>query len=131
MRLKGMLQMPHKEDALTPDEALARLFDLIREQAGNDRRFARQLLEAMGVTVIFRGEEALEAMDPVLVAANGYDEFRQTFASFKITQLKKIIKEFGLATASDMKGKKLPQLIDIMWEGASNKRHDSVPSWRK
>ena len=123
--------MPPREDSLTPDEALSRLFDLISEQASNDRRFARQLLEAMGVTVLFRGEEALDAIDPVLVVANGYDEFRRTFSTFKLTQLKKIAKEYGLATTSDMKGKKLPQLIDIMWEGASNKRHDSVPSWRR
>jgi hypothetical protein len=121
-----------ERNPISPDEALDRLFTLIREQASEDRRFGRRLLEAVGVTVIYRGEEAVDALDPVLLVAEGREKFEKTLNSFKIAELRRLIKEFDLATASDLKGKKKKiDLIDVMWRGAQNKRADTVPRWSR
>ena len=115
---------------ISPEEALDRLFTLIREQASQDRQFGRRLLEAVGVTVIYRGDDALDAVDPVLLAAEGREAFEKTLGGFKVADLKRLINSFDLATASDLKGKrKKADLIEVMWLGASSKREDTVPRW--
>jgi hypothetical protein len=115
---------------ISPEEALDRFFNLIREQALQDRHFGRRLLEAVGVTVIYRGDDARDAVDPVLLAADGRETFEKTLNSFKVADLKTLIKNFDLATTSDMKGKKKKaDLIDLAWQGAKGKRTDTVPSW--
>jgi hypothetical protein len=116
--------------AITPEEALDRLFTLIREQASQDRQFGRRLLEAVGVTVIYRGDDAFDAVDPVLLAADGREAFEKALNTFKVADLRALIKNFDLATASDMKGrKKKSELIELMWQGARGKREDTVPRW--
>jgi hypothetical protein len=115
---------------ISPEEALDRLFMLIREQASQDRQFGRRLLEAVGVTVIYRGDDAFDAVDPVLLAADGREAFEKTLNSFRVADLKALIKSFDLATAADMKGrKKKADLIELMWQGAKGKRDDTVPRW--
>jgi len=115
---------------ISPDEALDRLFTVIREQASQDHRFGRRLLEAVGVTVVYQGEEAIDAVDPVLVAAEGRDRFEKTFSGFKIADLRALINQFDLATQSDLKGKrKKADFIELMWRGARAKREDTVPRW--
>lgn len=117
---------------LEADEALDRMFAIIREEATADPRFARRLLDALNVRVVFRGEQAVKSVDPVIVAGQGYEHFRETFHTFKAAQIKSMLKEFGLATAQDMKGKtKVPQLVDLMWRGAQAKLHDIARSPRR
>lgn len=120
-----------KNEPLEPAEALDRFFTLIREEAASNPAFSRRLAQALGCSVIFRGDEALAAVDPVMVAGEGLDAFRQTFLTFAPKDLRKLIKEHGLATQADMKGKtKAPMLVDLMWEGACSKRRDLVPRGR-
>lgn len=110
---------------LDPATALDRFFSIVREEALANPRFAARLSEAVGYNVLFRGSENLPAIDPVRVALKGQDEFRQTFLSFKAAELKKLIKDFNLATASDLAGKTKPtQLVEVMWLGASAKIRD-------
>jgi len=121
-----------RDGPIDPAEALNSLFAIVREEEASNPSFARRLVQAMGATVIFRGDDAVLSVDPVLVAASGPDEFRRTFLSFTPKELKAIIKEYGLATAQDMKGKnKAPLLVDLMWQGATSKRRDLTPGWRK
>ncbi len=114
-----------KQNEIEPVEALDRFFSIIRERANSDPLFARQLSDAIGHTVVFRGEEAIQSIDPIMVARQGANEFRETFLSFSAKDLKKILKDFGLASAQDMKGKNKPALlVDLMWERASIKLRD-------
>ena len=53
---------------IDPAEALDTLFQIVREEALNNPKFARRLLDAVGHTVEFRGEAALAAVDPTLVS---------------------------------------------------------------
>lgn len=110
---------------MDPIEALDRFFAVVRQEASDNPSFAARLLGALGANVVFRGEAAVNSVDPLLVALKGHDEFRTTFLSFSVKDLKAIVKDFGLATTADMKGKtKAPQIVDQMWIGASAKLRD-------
>jgi hypothetical protein len=110
---------------IEPVEALERFFAVVRQEAVDNPKFAARLLDALGTKVVFRGDAATASVDPLQVALAGYDEFRATFLSFPIKDLKVLVKDFGLATAADMKGKsKAPQIVDVMWAGASAKIKD-------
>jgi hypothetical protein len=96
--------------SISPEEALDRLFTLIREQAFQDRQFGRRLLEAVGVTVVYRGEDAVDAVDPVLLAAEGREVFEKTLNG-----------NFDLATPADLKGRrKKADLIELAWKGGKS-----------
>jgi hypothetical protein len=74
---------------LAPGDALDRIFEVIRQEAAGNPTFARRMLDAAGVTVVFSGPEAAVAADPVLLAARGdYAVFRESFLSFTEKDLK-------------------------------------------
>ena len=110
---------------IEPVEALERFFAVVRQEAVDNPSFAARLLDTLGAEVVFRGDAAASSVDPLQVALKGYDEFRATFLSFSPKDLKAFVKDFGLATPADMKGKsKAPQIVDVMWAGASAKIKD-------
>ncbi|HVX34765.1 MAG TPA: hypothetical protein VHC71_00930 [Hyphomicrobium sp.] len=111
---------------VSPGEALERLFEVIREEAVANPAFARRLLDAVDVTVIFSGPDAVKVADPILAAARSdYATFRESFLSFTEKDLKSLIKGFVLATDEQIKGVKTKPkqsgLVDLMWEGAHRK----------
>jgi hypothetical protein len=111
-----------------PAEAFNGLFKVVREEALSNPMFARRLLEAVGCIVEFRGEEALAAVDPVLVAMRGPEEFRRTFLSMKAADLKKIGKTFSLMESHETARKSAGQLVDLLWERASERVRDLIPT---
>lgn len=115
---------------IDPAEALDNLFQVVREEALRNPAFARRLLVAVGCTVEFRGEQALAAVDPVLVAIRGPEEFRRTFLSMSAKEIKKIGKDFSLIEESETKKKSVAALVDLLWERASERMHDLVPRTR-
>lgn len=111
---------------IDPEEALERLFTVIREEASRNPAFARRMLDAVGCPVRFQGSDAATAADPILIAArNEFPDFRQMFDTFSESELKTLIKGFGLATDQQLKGiKTKPKkigFIDLMWDGAKRK----------
>ena len=60
---------------IDPARALDQLLQVIRQEAPKSPEFGRRLLEAVGYEVVYRGEEAVAALDPVLLALKGYQEF--------------------------------------------------------
>lgn len=119
------------KSTISANEALDNFFEIVREEAAANPMFGRRLLEAIGHTVQYRGEEALAAIDPVAVARQGYDEFRRTFMSMKLKEIKKVGEVSGLF----MKGNKYPAavgpLVDALWERADEKRAFLAPRRRE
>lgn len=113
-------------DKLSPREALERIFEVIREEAESNPTFAKRMLDAAGVTVVFSGPDAAKVADPISAAARGdYASFRESFIGFSEKSLKDLIKGFALATAEQVKGVKTEPkqngLVDLLWEGARRK----------
>lgn len=111
---------------VSPGEALEKLFEVIREEAAANPMFARRLLDAVDVTVVFSGPEAAKVADPIVAAARGdYASFRESFIGFTEKELKGLLKGFALATDEQIKGVKTKPkqsgFVDLMWEGAKRK----------
>jgi hypothetical protein len=118
-----------EKQKVSPGDALSRLFDVIREEALANPRFAHRMLSAVGCQVVFVGDDAAKTADPILLAGSGdFSAFYETFSSFSEKDLKAMIGTFALGTAEDVKaikGKsKKPAYIDLMWEGAQAKLND-------
>ena len=114
--------------SISPSEALAKLFTVIREQAAANPKFASEMLSAMGVQVVFQGPEAALSIDPVVEAGRlDHVAFRERFSTFSESDLKKMITNFGLGTADDIRKvttrpKKIG-FIELLWSGARSKLH--------
>ncbi len=113
-------------DKISPAEALERIFEVVREEATSNPTFAKRMLDAAGVTVVFSGPDAAKVADPIVAAARGdYASFRESFIGFPEKSLKDLIKGFALATNEQVKGVKTEPkqdgLVDLMWEGARRK----------
>ena len=111
---------------ISANEALEKIFEVIRQEAAGNPTFARRMLDAAGVTVVFQGTEAAKLVDPIVQAARcEYADFRERFLTFSEKDLKAILKNFALATEEQVKAvKSKPKqsgLIDLMWEGAKGK----------
>jgi len=112
--------------SVSPGEALERIFEVIREEAVANPTFAKRLLDAAGVTVVFSGPDAAKVADPILAAARAeYADFRESFIGFTEKDLKSLLKGFALATDEQIKSVKTKPkqsgLVDLMWEGAKRK----------
>lgn len=112
--------------SVSPGEALERIFEVIREEAVANPTFAKRLLDAAGVTVVFSGPDAAKVADPILAAARAeYADFRESFIGFAEKDLKSLLKGFVLATDEQIKSVKTKPkqsgLVDLMWEGAKRK----------
>ena len=112
--------------SVSPGDALERIFEVIREEAVANPTFAKRLLDAAGVTVVFSGPDAAKVADPILAAARAeYADFRESFIGFTEKDLKSLLKGFALATDEQIKSVKTKPkqsgLVDLMWEGAKRK----------
>lgn len=111
---------------ITPGEALERIFEVIREEAASNPKFAHRMLDAAGVTVVFSGPDAVKIADPIVAAARGdYASFRESFLGFPEKDLKGLLKGFALATDEQVRSVKTKPkqsgLVDLLWEGAQRK----------
>lgn len=114
------------QDKLDPAEALERLFAVISQEARGNPVFARRMLDAMAVSVVFTGTDAAKAADPILLAARGdYAAFRESFVTFAEKDLKALLKGYALATDGQIAGvtskPKQSGLVDLLWDGAQRK----------
>ncbi len=111
-----------------PVELLDRLFEEVREEARNNAVFADRLIKALSVSVVYEGEDALKASDPIYLASiKEKTPFMAIYnvPGFKLGALKKLIKDSNLATAEDLKVKRTKkQLIEFMYTRAVDKANE-------
>ena len=84
--------------SVTPEEALDRLFTVIRKEAVANPKFAKRLFDAVGTPVKFQGNDAALTADPVVAAKrNDHATFREMFSTFSEADLKKMVTNWGLS----------------------------------
>ena len=113
-----------------PAEALDQLLQIIREEAASNPRFERRMLEAAGFQVIYRGDQTLSALDPVLVAMRGFEEFRRTFNSMRTAEIKKVGKDSALFSVGERLPTQPGALTDLLWDRASQRLSNLAPQLR-
>ncbi|MCA8898300.1 MAG: hypothetical protein R3C00_04020 [Hyphomonas sp.] len=114
---------------LSPDQALKRFLAVVAEEADMNAGFRNRLLLALGVPVLFEGQDDIMSISPVeLVVRYDQDTFRRIYATLKPPALQKVLKESGLATKDDlafpksMKApEKLDRMLDMLFERASDR----------
>jgi hypothetical protein len=114
-------------DKLSPEEALERLFEVIRQEAAASPKFARRMLDAINAPITFSGSDAGDAADPIILAgrSENVQAYLEKLITFSEPELKKMIKAHGLGTAEDVKnavraggGHRKHKLIELMWTRA-------------
>lgn len=111
-------------EPIEPTKALDQFFAVVREEAIRNPAFGARLLEALNVQVIYHGDAAAEVVDPVALVRQGPEVFRKTFLGFDNKKLKKVLKDFGLASQTDIGRLGGPQLVELLWKRASTKHEE-------
>lgn len=108
--------------------ALDAFFATVRRHADENPAFASELVQALSIPIEVTVETPADVkakmlfLDPVVIAGQGYDVFRQTFVPLKDPQKKAIIKHYNLADLPSKGGPKGDELVGIMWEASRSRR---------
>ncbi len=114
---------------LTPVEYIDRFFDELRTEVRSNPALAARLVKALGGNVVFENETKADVANPYALAAEGDKaRFLGVFGSMKIGDIKKVLKDYNLATRIDMTGKNADQLIDMLYNRASRKVNERKSS---
>ena len=112
---------------ISPVGALDAFFATVRRHADSNPSFAAELVQALSVPISITVETPADVkakmlfLDPVIVAGNGYDAFREIFVPLKDAQKKAIIKHYNLADLPSKGGPKGDELVGVMWEAARSR----------
>jgi hypothetical protein len=108
--------------------ALDAFFAVVRRYADSDSAFAAELVDALGVPIELNIESPADVkakmlfLDPVVIAGQGLDKFRNVFAPMTDVQRKAIIKHYNLADLPSKGAPKGEALVKLMWDGALSRR---------
>lgn len=109
-------------ERLDPVDYLDRFFDELRQEVRSNPQFASRLVKALGGEVVFEDARKGDVANPFSLAADApKSRFYAVFASMKPSELKRMLKDYNLATAVDMRGKRPAELLDMLYERASAK----------
>jgi len=112
--------MPN-EKPVSPNSALRRFLDVVADEADMNAAFRNRLLLALGVPVIFEGQDDLASVHPAELAVR-YDEhtFKRIYGQLKGPALKKILTQHNLASAVEAgaKGIKPTAQVELLWDRA-------------
>lgn len=118
--------MPN-DKPVSPNLALRRFLDAVADEADMNAAFRNRLILALGVPVIFEGQDDLASVHPVELAVR-YDEhsFKRIYSQLKGPALKKILTQHGLASAAEAgaKGIRPPQQIELLWDRARGRAEE-------
>jgi len=109
------------EKPLSPNVALRRFLDVVAEEADMNAAFRNRLLLALGVAVIFEGQDDLATVHPAELAVR-YDEhtFKRIYEQLRGPALKKLLVTHNLASAAEAgaRGIRVPEQVQLLWERA-------------
>lgn len=114
------------DEPIEPQVALGRFLNIVKNQADADQTFRDSLLQALGVTVIYAGEDEITNVAPHIVAAQKDElQFRAIYGQLNATKLKAIlVTKSKLASKADAQGKTADDLIDMLWQRARNRAEE-------
>lgn len=109
------------EKPISPNASLRRFLDVIADEANMNAEFRNRLLLAIGVPVMFEGQDDLATVHPAELAVR-YDEhtFKRIYGNLKGAALKKLLVSHNLASAAEAgaKGIKVGDQVQLLWERA-------------
>jgi hypothetical protein len=113
------------QDQVEPQVALSRFLTAIKNQADMDPSFRNNLLLALGVTIVFEGENDLSSVEPHIVAARKDElSFRAIYSKLTGPKLRSLITKAKLASATDLRGKSPEEMMTMLWERARGRAQE-------
>jgi len=113
------------KEYLTADLAINRFLRAVKDAAAESPEFRARIIEALNVTVLYEGEEQFVGADPIKQAGKwSQDAFARIWSKATLGQIKTVMKSYQLATPEDMKGKRKPQLIELLYDRAQKESHN-------
>lgn len=110
---------------VSAEVALSAFFRAVRDEANVSPAFRARLIDALGINVLYEGEEQFEGANPVKQAGLwSEDAFARIWSKASLKQIREALKLHQLATPEDMKGKRKPQLVEMLYERAEQ-AHDN------
>jgi hypothetical protein len=110
------------QPVISPDVALRRFLEVIANEAAANTGFRNRLLQAVGVKVVFEGEDDIATADPVDLAQRySEDAFKRIYGILKAPDLQSLMIGRGLATKDTFPvkpKKRVPELLALLWETA-------------
>lgn len=100
--------------------ALNNFLQAVGDAAAEDAKLRSRLIETLNFTVLYEGEEQFIGADPTKQAQRwSEDAFCRIWGRATVTQIKAALKDHGLATTSDMRGLRKPNLLELLYRRAS------------
>lgn len=118
--------MPN-EKPISPNASLRAFLEVIADEADMNAAFRNRLLLAIGVPIIFEGQDDLATVHPAELAVR-YDEhtFKRIYGNLKGAALKKILTSFNLASTVEAgaKGIRVGDQVQLLWERARGRAEE-------
>ncbi|HEX8902106.1 hypothetical protein [Vitreimonas sp.] len=113
------------DEKIAPQIALNRFLSVIRQRAEVDATFRDDLIQALGVSVSYEGEDDLTNVAPHIIAAKKDElQFRAIYGRLSAAKLRAIFKRSELATTADVARKSADDLIDMLWKRANSRARE-------
>jgi hypothetical protein len=107
------------ENQKSPKQALNDFFRAIQDLAAEDATLRGRLIDALGVQVLYEGEEQYVGQNPIKQASKwSEDAFKRIWKPASVAQIKAALTDFELATTSDMRGLRKADLLDLLYSRA-------------
>jgi hypothetical protein len=115
--------MSYDNDPVEPQVALSQFLNVIKSHADSNQEFRDDLLRAIGVAVLYAGEDDLTNVPPHIVAAQkGELKFRAIYGTLGGPKIRTIlVTKSKLASKADAAGKSAEELLDMLWKRSYNK----------
>lgn len=113
------------DQKIAPQVALGRFLAVIRQRAEVDPTFRDDLIQALGVSVSYDGEDDVINVAPHILAVHKTElQFRAIYGGLTTAKLKAVFKKSDLATTADIARKSADELIDMLWKRARNRARE-------
>ena len=109
---------------ITPEDALERLFDVIRDWAGKPEN-AHHMISVLGMSVEYPKADPKLINPHVLVKTRTEEDFYSIFAAMKPAEITKIMILNRLGVKEDFTGMKAPELLEELYERAKAKAEET------
>jgi hypothetical protein len=113
------------KSSLAPEEALERIFDVVRDWARKPEN-ARHLISVLGLTVEYPRADPKIINPHVLVKSRSEEEFHAIFAMMTVAQLRTVMTNNKLGVTADFTGMNKPQLLDELYRRAHEKAAETT-----
>ena len=106
--------------------ALKNFLNAVKDAAAESPTFRARLIDALGFTVLYEGDEQFAGANPTKQAGRwSEDAFTRIWKGATVAELRATLSEYDLATKEDIKGLRKNELIALLYRRAKNQAEET------